>query len=111
MEACVSEDSNGFQYPARSDYTFFLGDLNFRVDKNSDIKNEKNRKTNEKCTAEILESVDRQDWASLLKHDQLSNGKKRGDVLDAFSEMSISFPPTFKGSKGKADDSNGSLSQ
>lgn len=65
----------------RFDYTFFFGDLNFRLDIS-------------RLHADWL--ISRRDYAQALGFDQLRNLMQQGDAFVGFSEADIDFPPTFK---------------
>lgn len=60
---------------------FFLGDLNYRVDKTHE---------------EALEMIEKNDFAGLLAHDQLLKDTRDGRVLAGLNEYPINFPPTYK---------------
>lgn len=64
------------------DLTFFLGDLNFRINDLSD--------------ADVLLHIQNQNWGQLLKHDQLNLAKSQGRAFQGFTESSINFSPTYK---------------
>ena len=65
----------------RFDYTFLLGDLNFRLDIS-------------RTHADWL--ISRRDYAQALGFDQLRNIMQHGDAFEGFNEADINFPPTFK---------------
>ncbi|KAJ3254954.1 hypothetical protein HK103_006751 [Boothiomyces macroporosus] len=65
----------------RYDYTFFIGDLNYRVKMNSGI----------------VERLLKEDKINLiLESDELNIEKAKGTILRGFNEAPINFRPTFK---------------
>uniref|UniRef100_A0A0P4VLY1 Putative inositol-145-triphosphate 5-phosphatase synaptojanin inp51/inp52/inp53 family n=1 Tax=Rhodnius neglectus TaxID=72488 RepID=A0A0P4VLY1_9HEMI len=71
-----------------SDYMFWLGDLNFRLDEKLDDKT-------------IREKINQRKFDELLKQDQLKVNKETQEIFTNFKEKEITFPPTFKLEKGK----------
>eukprot|EP00475_Leptophrys_vorax_P034650 TRINITY_DN5621_c0_g1_i1.p1 TRINITY_DN5621_c0_g1~~TRINITY_DN5621_c0_g1_i1.p1 ORF type:complete len:540 (-),score=135.28 TRINITY_DN5621_c0_g1_i1:1698-3170(-) len=69
------------EWLSRFDAAFFFGDLNYRIENNSQ---------------EILDSVAKGDWEALSSRDQLVKQLRNRYVLSGFKEGSICFPPTFK---------------
>ncbi|KAI9307066.1 Endonuclease/exonuclease/phosphatase [Cunninghamella echinulata] len=66
----------------RFDHVFFFGDTNYRINAE--------RKT-------VLEAIQKKDFVTLLKHDQLSIERQNGtSPLSAFKEHTIQFIPTYK---------------
>ncbi|KAF9126204.1 inositol polyphosphate 5-phosphatase, partial [Mortierella sp. GBA39] len=63
------------------DYTFWAGDLNYRVD----LSREK-----------ADECLQKGDLETMLAHDQLSIQKAAGAIFDGFMEAPIKFKPTYK---------------
>ncbi|KAG0245224.1 inositol polyphosphate 5-phosphatase [Actinomortierella wolfii] len=63
------------------DYTFWAGDLNYRVDMT--------RQEADACLA-------RDDIETLLAHDQLNKERAAGNVFAGFTEAPITFRPTYK---------------
>ncbi|KAG9072363.1 inositol polyphosphate 5-phosphatase [Linnemannia hyalina] len=63
------------------DYTFWAGDLNYRVD----LSREK-----------ADECLQKGDLETMLAHDQLSIQKTAGAIFDGFMEAPIKFKPTYK---------------
>ncbi|KAG0238357.1 inositol polyphosphate 5-phosphatase [Actinomortierella wolfii] len=63
------------------DYTFWAGDLNYRVDMT--------RQEADACLA-------KDDIETLLAHDQLNKERAAGNVFAGFTEAPISFRPTYK---------------
>lgn len=63
------------------DLVFWLGDLNYRIDFPLD---------------QALDLIQKCDWDSLLRHDQLKREMKTCDAFVGFEEGSIRFPPTYK---------------
>lgn len=66
---------------AHCDVTFFIGDLNYRIEKRS---------------KDILQAIENKNWDSLTESDQLVNQMLDRNVLSGFYEGKIDFPPTFK---------------
>lgn len=66
---------------SQSHYTFFFGDLNYRIGHPLE---------------ETIELIQHQDWRYLLEKDQLLEEQKKGNVLCNFKEPNIDFAPTFK---------------
>jgi phosphatidylinositol-bisphosphatase len=63
------------------DYVFFLGDLNYRIEMDSQV---------------ILKAIEHRKWKRLLSKDQLILSKEQGHIFKDFIEPPIEFPPTFK---------------
>ncbi|KAF8977033.1 inositol polyphosphate 5-phosphatase [Entomortierella lignicola] len=63
------------------DYTFWAGDLNYRVDL---------------TRAQANEYLDKGDLETLFMYDQLSAERKAGRVFEGFMEAPIRFKPTYK---------------
>ncbi|KAF9094896.1 inositol polyphosphate 5-phosphatase [Mortierella sp. AD031] len=63
------------------DYTFWAGDLNYRVDLS--------RKQADEC-------LQKGDLETMLAHDQLSIQKAAGAIFEGFTEAPIKFKPTYK---------------
>lgn len=64
------------------DYTFWFGDLNFRVDD---------------CTMEEMKaSIENNTYEQMLQKDQLNRVRNKGEAFHEFSEQEINFPPTYK---------------
>lgn len=63
------------------DYTFWAGDLNYRVDLSREAADE--------C-------LQKGDLETMLAHDQLSIQKAAGAIFDGFVEAPITFKPTYK---------------
>lgn len=64
------------------DYTFWFGDLNFRVDD---------------CTMEEMKaSIENNTYEQMLQKDQLNRVRNKGEAFHEFTEQEISFPPTYK---------------
>lgn len=64
------------------DYTFWFGDLNFRVDD---------------CTMEEMKaSIESNTYEQMLQKDQLNRVRNKGEAFHEFSEQEINFPPTYK---------------
>ncbi|KAH9376759.1 hypothetical protein HPB48_010945 [Haemaphysalis longicornis] len=64
------------------DYTFWFGDLNFRVDD---------------CTMEEMKaSIENNTYEQMLQKDQLNRVRNKGEAFHEFTEQEITFPPTYK---------------
>ncbi|KAI8598641.1 hypothetical protein EDD21DRAFT_181519 [Dissophora ornata] len=63
------------------DYTFWAGDLNYRVDL---------------TRAQANECLEKGDLETMLAHDQLTSQRNKGAVFDGFMEAPIHFKPTYK---------------
>ncbi|KAI8357110.1 hypothetical protein B0O80DRAFT_496830 [Mortierella sp. GBAus27b] len=63
------------------DYTFWAGDLNYRVDLSR---------------AEADACLQRDDLKTMLAHDQLTIERNKGSVFEGFMEAPIDFKPTYK---------------
>jgi hypothetical protein len=74
-----------------SDYLFWSGDLNYRVDYDF---------------YQTLEELDKKNLDYLLKKDQLSKHKLKNDVFYDFQEAEIKFLPTYRRVKGEDRYSN-----
>lgn len=74
---------------ARYDICFWIGDLNFRV--------ERSYEEAISLLDQIKNSPEPNSFGSLLETDQLTKGMEEGSVFTGFSEVGdINFPPTFK---------------
>ncbi|KAK9512782.1 hypothetical protein O3M35_001122 [Rhynocoris fuscipes] len=70
------------------DYVFWFGDLNFRLD---------NETENENLSAEtIIQKVKDDDFLPLLEYDQLKCAMTTGEAFSELNEPDITFPPTYK---------------
>lgn len=64
------------------DYTFWFGDLNFRVDD---------------CTLEEMKaSIENNTYGQMLSKDQLNRVRSKGEAFHEFCENDITFAPTYK---------------
>jgi hypothetical protein len=63
------------------DYIFWCGDFNFRLDLDRE---------------EVKELIRRQEWPLLLRGDQLTVEREKGNVFEGYEEGAITFPPTYK---------------
>ncbi|KAG0326757.1 inositol polyphosphate 5-phosphatase [Dissophora globulifera] len=63
------------------DYTFWAGDLNYRVDL---------------TRAQANECLQKNDLETMLAHDQLTIQRQQGAVFEGFMEAPITFKPTYK---------------
>lgn len=64
------------------DVVLWTGDLNYRID---GLHPEG-----------VVDLIEKQDWATLTKHDQLVNAMKCKEAFQGFEEMPLSFAPTYK---------------
>ncbi|XP_071838497.1 phosphatidylinositol 3,4,5-trisphosphate 5-phosphatase 2-like isoform X2 [Apostichopus japonicus] len=62
-------------------HLYFLGDLNYRVEWN---------------VQDILQHINKKDYATLLKYDQLMEQQNKDEVFVGFKESEITFPPTYR---------------
>jgi len=67
------------------DRSFWMGDLNYRIDL---------------PRAEVIEHVSKREWDVLLAADQLIREKGAGRVFQGYEEAPIAFPPTYKFDRG-----------
>ncbi|XP_048751805.1 inositol polyphosphate 5-phosphatase K-like isoform X2 [Ostrea edulis] len=74
------------------DYVFWMGDLNFRIDKYS--------------REEVEKYIEKKDFETLLKQDQLMKCREEGLIFCDFEEGKVDFPPTYKFDKGTDDYDN-----
>ncbi|CAN8015486.1 unnamed protein product [Ixodes persulcatus] len=64
------------------DYSFWFGDLNFRVDD---------------CTMEEMKaSIENGTFNQMLQKDQLNRVRSKGEAFHEFMEHEVTFPPTYK---------------
>ena len=61
----------------------WIGDLNYRLEQELELD-------------DIFNSINRQDWNTLLQYDQLNLERKKGTVFQQFLEGEVKFPPTYK---------------
>lgn len=64
------------------DLVFWLGDLNYRIDRSS--------------IQEVMAKASSPEWAELLDNDQLNMERNKGNVFVGFHESDLTFPPTYK---------------
>lgn len=74
-----------------SDYLFWQGDLNYRVDYNYD---------------EVIQEIEKENIKLLLLKDQLIKQRQTNQVFYNFQEPEINFNPTYRRIKGTDDYSN-----
>ncbi|XP_026734789.1 inositol polyphosphate 5-phosphatase K-like isoform X2 [Trichoplusia ni] len=86
----VSETTNILYH----DYVIWMGDLNFRTDHPTGSS-----PTPEEIVA-TLQKIEKDKYATLLKHDQLIAVMDSGEAFSEFTEQDIRFPPTYKFSIG-----------
>ncbi|XP_014242921.1 72 kDa inositol polyphosphate 5-phosphatase-like [Cimex lectularius] len=68
-------------YDPDSDYVFWLGNFNFKIDLDS---------TN------VKPLIEKKDWSTLLLHDQLKKAQKDKESFEDLTEQNINFRPTYK---------------
>uniref|UniRef100_T1HRP0 IPPc domain-containing protein n=2 Tax=Rhodnius prolixus TaxID=13249 RepID=T1HRP0_RHOPR len=68
-----------------SDYIFWLGDLNFRIQEKDEYSAQK-----------IYRMIQDKQLAALYQQDQLKIAKDSGKIFRGYQEASIKFAPTFK---------------
>ncbi|XP_062579807.1 inositol polyphosphate 5-phosphatase K-like [Saccostrea cucullata] len=71
------------------DFIFWMGDLNFRIDNYT--------------REEVEKYIEKKDFETLLKQDQLVKCREEGLIFCDFEEGKIDFPPTYKFDKGTDD--------
>ncbi|KAF9917139.1 hypothetical protein BX616_001838 [Lobosporangium transversale] len=94
-----------------SDYIFWAGDLNYRLDLAKSDGNLTKRKTKKKLSSEdmlsqstmpdltageIVHAIKQGHLRQLYSHDQLSAQRKTMNVFKHFHEAPLAFPPTYK---------------
>eukprot|EP00300_Choanocystis_sp_HF-7_P015846 c19200_g1_i3.p1 GENE.c19200_g1_i3~~c19200_g1_i3.p1 ORF type:complete len:1426 (+),score=291.77 c19200_g1_i3:84-4280(+) len=87
--------------PLVSDYTFWMGDLNYRIDLDyaegvAPLKLKPSSPEHLANFAKVDELAQANEFETLLEHDQLIRERQRGAVFAGFSESPITFAPTFK---------------
>lgn len=84
------------------DHCFWLGDLNYRVVTEHHPFDDKHgaHRESEAGKAEARRLVAAQDWAELMKKDQLREQQLKGRAFAGFEEGEPAFAPTFKVKKG-----------
>jgi hypothetical protein len=65
------------------EHIYWLGDLNYRVGGNHSDQ-------------EVMDVVERNEWPSLLEHEQLMVQRELGNVFVGFEEGKVVFAPTYK---------------
>ena len=94
----------------KNDLVVWAGDFNYRVDVDYDFAVQKAALYNLLLDSSFgnmnlgrrnSSSTYEEQLEELLKHDQLSNEMKSGNIFPGFSEAKITFPPTYKYDKGK----------
>ncbi len=78
------------------DHTFWMGDLNYRVDLNDGLDKMGPYPTEEAHLAQVKAMIEGQQWQPLLDHDQLLRSRAAGDSFVGFVEGASDFSPTFK---------------
>ncbi|CAO3573568.1 unnamed protein product [Mortierella alpina] len=77
----VTTSKAAFDITEQFDYTFWAGDLNYRVDLSR---------------AEAEDCIHKGDLKTMIAHDQLSIQRAAGAVFEGFMEAPIQFRPTYK---------------
>jgi hypothetical protein len=83
------------------DHSFWVGDLNFRLDYGSLEQDPIDTPLEEDWSA-IVAAAQRSDWPPLRACDQLSRVRREGRAFYGWREAELSFAPTFKVAKGRA---------
>lgn len=73
------------EFDTQSDYLFWMGDMNYRVDYIYD---------------QVLEEISRNNLQLLLSKDQLIRQKQQNQIFTDFQEAEINFWPTYRRIKG-----------
>ncbi|XP_014242920.1 type II inositol 1,4,5-trisphosphate 5-phosphatase-like [Cimex lectularius] len=68
-------------YDRDSDFVFWLGNLNFKIELNQ---------------TKAKEYIEKKDWTTLLTYDQLKKTQKEKKAFEELTEQNINFGPTFK---------------
>lgn len=79
------------EFDTGSDYVFWMGDMNYRVDY---------------IFKEVLEEISKNNLQLLLTKDQLIRQKQQNQVFTSFQEAEINFWPTYRRVKGTDEYSN-----
>ncbi len=79
------------EFDVASDYLFWQGDLNYRIDF---------------CFEETVEEIKNNNIALLLAKDQLLRQKQLNNIFNGFQEPQINFFPTYRRIKGTDEYSN-----
>eukprot|EP00949_MAST-11_sp_MAST-11-sp1_P002419 g2419.t1 len=93
-----------FEFLHQHDHVLWMGDLNYRVQLSTspaDVNTEE-----EFNHAVRLLGEGRHGFTTMLEHDQLRREMQNGNVFEGFQEGGITFPPTYRWTKGKAVVSN-----
>merc|ERR1719512_368189 len=98
-----------FDATLQAHHTFFMGDLNYRVEASSaseqdpdvDEKREAREEQKERFLRHVESQIASKDWSSLLALDQLTAQMAMGRVLSGFEAPVPDFAPTFKVERGK----------
>jgi hypothetical protein len=79
------------EFDTESDYVFWMGDMNYRVDY---------------IYKEVLEEISKNNLQLLLTKDQLIRQKQQNQIFTNFQEAEINFWPTYRRVKGTDEYSN-----
>ncbi|KAG7226037.1 hypothetical protein INR49_018647 [Caranx melampygus] len=88
---------SSFDISLRFTHLFWLGDLNYRLDMDIQVKESM------EMHKEILNYINRKEFEPLLKVDQLNLEREKNKVFLRFAEEEISFPPTYRYERGSRD--------
>eukprot|EP00906_Rhabdomonas_costata_P036402 RCo051080 len=75
--------------PREHDLLVFFGDMNYRIGPPVVISHE-----------EVMDAVRREDWRTLLRHDQLLQQIREGGVFEGFTAAAPLFPPSYRYDNG-----------
>ena len=79
------------EFDTESDYVFWMGDLNYRVDY---------------IFKEVIEEISKNNLQFLLSKDQLIRQKQQNQIFSDYQEAEINFWPTYRRVKGTDEYSN-----
>ena len=79
--------------PLIRSYTFWMGDLNFRLD---GLNFDQITSTIKQAASRTSATQRDSDFGGLLAHDQLKKAIREGKAFEKFNEAPITFAPTFK---------------
>ena len=80
---------------AEFDHLFWIGDLNYRVDRNFELPKSEHKSKEENWNT-VKSLIEAEDWQGILKDDQLHKSRRAGSAWVGFMEENICFAPTFK---------------
>lgn len=92
-----------FDVSVHSHHCFVFGDLNYRVALPHGDESEWPTDEQEKHRMEVKKMVEKRDWESLNKADELNRALRHQDCLAGFTTVPCHFPPTFKVKREKGN--------